>query len=102
VLVQTRGERVQVMVEDERERAAHAVAGKHSTGRREITAVMSGVVVDVRVAVGDAVEDGQTVVVIEAMKMQNPITAEGSGRVRAVRVQGGEPVASGAVLVELE
>ena len=102
VMVQARGERVLVKVEDERERVAHAVAGKKASGRRAITAVMPGVVVDVRAAVGDQVEDGQTLVVIEAMKMQNPIAADGKGRVRAVKVKKGDAVANGAVLVEIE
>lgn len=102
VMVQTRGERVKVTVEDERERVAHNVASRKATGRRVIPAVMPGVVVDVRVAAGDQVEDGQTLVVVEAMKMQNPITADGKGRVRAVKVKKGDAVASGAVLVELE
>ncbi len=102
VIVQTRGERVKVKVEDERERVAHAVANKQASGRRAIPAVMPGVVVDVRVAPGDEVDDGQTLVVIEAMKMQNPIVADGKGRVRAVRVKKGDVVAQGAALVELE
>ena len=102
VMVQTRGERVKVVVEDERERAAHAVAGAKASGKRSITAVMPGIVVDVRCKEGDQVEDGQTLVVLEAMKMQNPIAAEGAGKVTSVKVKKGEAVANGALLVEIE
>jgi len=102
VVVQTRGERLAVAVEDERERAAHAVAKRKASGRRTITAAMPGIVVEVRAAAGDEVEDGETLVVVEAMKMQNPVAADGKGKVRAVYVKAGDPVASGAVLVELE
>ncbi|MEZ5964354.1 MAG: biotin/lipoyl-containing protein [Planctomycetota bacterium] len=102
VVVQTRGERLKVQIEDERERAAHAVVRHKPTGRRTITAVMPGIVVDVLVAVGDQVEDGQTLVVLEAMKMQNPVTADGKARVSALHAKKGAAVASGAVLIELE
>lgn len=102
VVVQTRGERIEVAVEDERERAAHAVADHKPSGRRAIKAVMPGIVVDVLVEVGDQVEDGQTLVVLEAMKMQNPIVADGGGQVIASHAKKGAAVAGGAVLLELE
>ena len=101
-VVQVIGERVVVDVQDDRERAAQRVAGHKSAGRRTIEAAMPGVVVDVRVAVGDVVEDGATLVVLEAMKMQNPITAEGSGKVVKIFVKPRDVVAAGAALVELD
>jgi len=101
-IVQARGERVRVSLEDERSRAAHALAAHKATGRRTVTAVMPGIVADVLVAIGDEVEDGQTLVVLEAMKMQNPITADGKGRVCGLHARKGAAVAGGAVLVELE
>jgi pyruvate carboxylase subunit B len=102
VMVQTRGQRLRVRVEDERERAAQVVAGHRPSGRRAITAAMPGIVVDVLVAVGDEVEDGETLVVLEAMKMQNPITADGKGRVVGLHTKRGAAVAGGATLLELE
>ncbi|HEB52636.1 MAG TPA: acetyl-CoA carboxylase biotin carboxyl carrier protein subunit [bacterium] len=102
VTVQLRGERYSVQVEDERERAAAAVAGNRQGGRRELRAAMPGIVVDVRVAVGEQVEEGQTLVVLEAMKMQNPLSAEGDGTVTKVAVEAGQAVAAGALLVEIE
>lgn len=101
VLVQMRGERIKVGLLDERERAARSVAAHKPAGPRRLNAVMPGIVVDVRVVVGDTVDAGQTLVVLEAMKMQNPIAAEAPGTVRAVHVKKGQAVANGAVLVEL-
>jgi biotin carboxyl carrier protein len=100
--VQVRGERYSVCVEDERERAAAEVAGKKQGGKRELRASMPGIVVDVQAAVGDVVEEGQTMVVLEAMKMQNPLAAEAPGKVVRVLVKAGDAVASGALLVEVE
>jgi len=68
----------------------------------DLTAQMPGQVRDVRVAVGDEVELGQTLVVMEAMKMEMRITAPRAARVKRVLVQTGEVVERGAVLVELE
>ena len=101
VVVQIAGERIRVQMEDERERAAHAVTGTKESGRREVRAVMPGVVAEIMVAVGDEVEEGSTLVILEAMKMQNPLQAEGSGTVIGLHVQKGESVASGQLLLEL-
>ena len=101
-VVQVVGERVVVAVQDDRERAAQRVVGHKSGGRRTIEAAMPGVVVEVRATEGDVVEDGATLVVLEAMKMQNPIPAEGAGKVVGVFVKKGDIVAAGAALVELD
>jgi 3-methylcrotonyl-CoA carboxylase alpha subunit len=68
----------------------------------DLTAQMPGQIRDVRVAVGDEVETGQTLVVMEAMKMEMRITAPRAARVKRVLVQAGEVVERGALLVELE
>jgi biotin carboxyl carrier protein len=102
VAVQLVGEQFHVHIEDERERAAHAVAGNRVGGKREVRAAMPGIVVDVRVKEGDVVEEGQTLVVLEAMKMQNPLLAEGAGKVTRVVCKKGEAVAGGVLLLEIE
>jgi acetyl-CoA/propionyl-CoA carboxylase biotin carboxyl carrier protein len=59
---------------------------------------MQGTIVRVNVAVGDQVEVGQTVCVLEAMKMENNIAADVTGTVSEVRVGPGDSVGAGDVL----
>ena len=59
---------------------------------------MQGTIVKVLVEVGDTVEAGDTVCVLEAMKMENNITAETSGSVAEVRVAPGDSVGSGDIV----
>ena len=99
--VQVLGERVDVRVEDERERAASEVAAAKGGAAQTVVAAMPGVVVSVDVAAGDVVEAGTTLVVLDAMKMQNPIQAEAPGIVSTVHVSEGETVTGGQALVEL-
>jgi propionyl-CoA carboxylase alpha chain len=63
-----------------------------------LLAPMPGTVVRVEVAEGDAVEAGQTVLVLEAMKMQHTVTAPHAGTVTRMSVQPGAQVAAGEVL----
>jgi biotin carboxyl carrier protein len=63
---------------------------------------LPGVIIDVKVNVGDTVKKGDTVVVLEAMKMENNINADRDGKVVAVQVAKGDTVADGAVLIVLE
>jgi len=60
---------------------------------------MQGTIVKVLVEVGQQVEAGQAVVVLEAMKMENQITAERAGTVKDVKVAAGDTVGSGDVVV---
>lgn len=96
------GETVKVQVEDERERTANAVANARPQGKRTLTSSMPGIVVEIQVAPGDVVEDGQTVLILEAMKMQNPIQVEGDGTVARVHVCVGDAIRSGADLVDID
>ena len=102
VVVQLFGHRIEVEVEDERQRAASAVAGARTSGKQEILAPMPGSVVELLVSVGDKVDEGQTLLVLEAMKMQNPIQSEVAGVVTKVCVSKGTAVAGDAVLIELD
>ena len=63
---------------------------------------VAGTVARLEVGAGDTVTAGQTLAVIEAMKMEMRVTARAAGRVAAVRVLQGAQVASGAILMELE
>jgi len=77
-----------------------ATAGGAGSGT--ITAPMQGTIVKVLVAEGDEVEVGQSVLVLEAMKMENHINAETSGTVKEIRVAAGDTVGPGDVLAVVE
>ncbi|WP_026567621.1 acetyl-CoA carboxylase biotin carboxyl carrier protein subunit [Bacillus sp. UNC41MFS5] len=68
----------------------------------EVIAVMAGNVWKVLVKVGDEVEEGQDVVILESMKMEIPIAAEFDGTVKEVKVNEGDFVNEGDVIVEIE
>jgi len=63
---------------------------------------MQGTIVKVLVAAGDEVEVGQTVCVLEAMKMENAVSAEKAGTVQEVRVSAGDSVGPGDVVAVIE
>jgi acetyl-CoA/propionyl-CoA carboxylase, biotin carboxylase, biotin carboxyl carrier protein len=74
--------------------------GAAGVGAGEVLSPMPGVVLSVEVAAGDEVRAGQSLLVVEAMKMEHPVTATGPGRVGDVLVEVGQQVASGqAVLI---
>ena len=79
--------------------AATTVAG---TGTGQVTVPMQGTIVKVLVAVGDKVEVGQSVCVLEAMKMENAVAAEKDGVVKEVRVSAGDSVGAGDVVAVIE
>ena len=91
-----------IEIEDERERAAHAAARAAGAGGGSVKSVMPGVVVSLLVAEGDDVEEGQPLLVLEAMKMQNEIVAPAAGAVVRIHASEGEAVSAGAKLVDLK
>jgi acetyl-CoA carboxylase biotin carboxyl carrier protein len=68
----------------------------------EVEAHITGTVWKVEVAVGDQVDEGDTVVILESMKMEMPVEAEDPGTVTEVRCHEGQSVQEGDVLVVLE
>ena len=80
-----------------------AVANKASVNKNAaIKAPLPGVITDIKVAVGDEVQAGDTVIVLEAMKMANALQAEKAGRVTAICVKVGESVMEDDALVVIE
>jgi biotin carboxyl carrier protein len=98
------GYRYEVEALDERQRAIRdlSAARADAAGPAPLVAPMPGLVVRVNVEPGDAVQAGEGLVVMEAMKMENELRAPAAGRVRAVTVAPGTAVEKGTVLVELE
>ncbi|HUO49482.1 MAG TPA: biotin/lipoyl-containing protein, partial [Acidimicrobiales bacterium] len=81
---------------------AKARAAATGTGSGTVAVPMQGTIVKVLVAVGDAVEVGQSVCVLEAMKMENAVAAEKAGTVKEIRVSAGESVGPGDVVAIIE
>ncbi|MBQ0068199.1 MAG: biotin/lipoyl-binding protein [Bacteroidales bacterium] len=81
---------------------AAPAAPKAAAGAKAVEAPLPGTITKVLVKVGDAVKAGDTVCMMEAMKMENSITTEYAGTVKAVNVDAGTQVQSGQVLVELD
>jgi pyruvate carboxylase subunit B len=97
------GERFEVEAIDERSREIQALTGRARapTGGGVVKAPMPGLVVRVEVNVGQRVEAGAGLVVVEAMKMENELRAPRPGVVEAVHVAAGQAVEKGAALVTL-
>jgi acetyl-CoA/propionyl-CoA carboxylase biotin carboxyl carrier protein len=78
------------------------VSGAAAAGGDALTAPMQGTIVKIAVQEGQAVEAGELVVVLEAMKMEQPITAHKAGVVTGLAAEVGQTVTSGATLLELK
>jgi biotin carboxyl carrier protein len=91
-----------VVVSDPRSLAARRRASDDVHGVRKITAPMPGKVVRILAPVGTAVEAGQAVLVIEAMKMQNELKSPKKGTVKKLNVSEGAAVEAGQALAEVE
>ena len=68
----------------------------------DVEAHITGTVWKIECAVGDAIVEGDTVVVLESMKMEMPVEAEDAGTVRTIHVEEGQAVREGEALVTLE
>jgi biotin carboxyl carrier protein len=95
-------ERFAAAVRDPRSFRARHRAGASEQGVKKITAPMPGKVVRILAAVGSQVEAGQSVIVIEAMKMQNELKAPKNGTVKKINVAEGAAVEAGQALAEVE
>ena len=82
--------------------AAAPVAASTTVGGVTITSPMPGSILDVKVNIGDKVKYGQTLAVLEAMKMENDIPATQDGEVAEIKVKKGDIVETDAVLIVLK
>lgn len=82
--------------------AAQTATASAPQGKGEVvTAPLPGVILDIKVKVGDVVKAGQTVAVLEAMKMENEIESTASGTVTAVNAGKGDSVLEGAAIITI-
>lgn len=98
------GQIYQVKVETERQHRLAALVPRQQihTGEIHVKAPMPGLVTIVAVEVGQVVEQGQRVAVLEAMKMENELRAPRAGTIKVVNVQSGQTVEQNKVLVVIE
>jgi biotin carboxyl carrier protein len=90
------------LVDERRLRVGEAQSGIQIRGRQNVSVPMPGKVIAVLVAEGDAVEKGQGLVIVEAMKMENEVRSPITGEVKEVRVKPEEVVEGGAILIVVE
>ena len=98
------GKKQVVQVADYYDRLVKAL-GLHSHGHQKLNilkAPMPGLVLEVAVQPGQTVEKGDTLLILEAMKMENVLKAAGDGTVKSVHVQKGQAVEKGLLLMEFE
>ena len=76
--------------------------GASGAGSGKVTVPMQGTVVKVLVSVGQNVEIGEAVIVLEAMKMENSILAEKAGVIKELKVKPGDTVGSGDIVAVIE
>ena len=81
---------------------AAAPAARPAAAKSGVKSPLPGVILDIKVNVGDEVKKGQTVIILEAMKMENSINADKDGKVTAINVSKGESVLEGTDLVIIE
>lgn len=95
--------KLRVEAQSERERRIRKAAPAiHASGEISIKAPMPGLVTAVNIAVGEAVQANQRLLLLEAMKMENEIRAPKAGTVKSLRVEKGDKVEQGRVLVVIE
>jgi biotin carboxyl carrier protein len=101
VLVDGRNYRIH-LVDERRMRIGSAQSGLDLKGRQNVSVPMPGKVVAILVAEGDAVDRGQGLVIVEAMKMENEVRSPIAGEVKEIKVKPGDTVEGGAVLLVVE
>lgn len=98
------GQEYQVGLKDRYDLLLERLGLEDLQGKRveDIKAPMPGKVLDIKVEVGTEVSEGDALLVLEAMKMENVIKAPGEGKVKAIHVNVSDPVEKNQVLVEFE
>ncbi len=114
VVVEVNGKRMEVSLPDlgggtkpaakpaSKTRKSRSARGAAKSGGDELTSPMQGTIVKVAASDGDTVAEGDLILVLEAMKMEQPITAHKAGKVSGLSAKAGDTVTSGAVLATIK
>lgn len=100
--VQIDGKFFQIELISDLKKAQKKLRGEELSGSSDVVAKMPGKIVKVLIKVGDEVHDGQSVIIMEAMKMENELKALSKGKIKTIRVKEGDSVEAGTLLVEME
>lgn len=102
--VEVEGETFDIEVRDQLDQMLETMGYNSSSGKhiKEIKAPMPGLVLSIAVNDGQEVHEGDRILILEAMKMENSITVHANAKIRRVAVIAGQAVEKGQVLVELE
>lgn len=82
--------------------AATVAPAKPAAAKSGVKSPLPGVILDIKCNVGDTVKKGQTIIILEAMKMENSINADRDGKIASIKVSKGESVLEGTDLVIIE
>jgi len=102
LIVEIGGNHYTVSVQDPRRRVRGGPAKMSPEAKRNISSVMPGKVIRVLVSEGQTVQQGQGLLVVEAMKMQNEIKSPNAGKVQKILVREGHAVNAGEILLTVE
>lgn len=99
-----RGQLYRVKIQDKNDQLIDQMGFTQTQGTKSehIKAPMPGLVLEIKVKSGDQVKQGDSLIILEAMKMENVLKAHHDGEVRIVNVDKGEAVDKGQVLIEIE
>jgi biotin carboxyl carrier protein len=100
--VQMEGRLYEATVLDQRALLMAQRKGGIGAGSGEVHAPMPGLIVDILVRTGDMVEQGQTVIILESMKMQNELKAPRAGKIGSIAVQAKQTVDKGTLLLNIQ
>ena len=97
------GETLEVNVEEEVLKTTNTERARYAdTGQKVVKAALPGTITKILVSPGDKVSAGDTLLILEAMKMENEIVAPSSGVVKEIKVSEGQKIETGDVLVVIE
>lgn len=102
--IEVEGERFEIEIKDELDQMLDQMGFSNTSSKhlKEIKAPMPGMVINVAVEEGQQVKEGDRILILEAMKMENSIIIHADATIKRIAVKAGQPVDKGQVLVELE
>jgi biotin carboxyl carrier protein len=102
--IETGGETFEIMIKDQLDQQLEQMGFGTSTGKqiKQVKAPMPGLVLEIAVTDGQSVKEGDRLLILEAMKMENSLLIHADATIKKVMVTAGEAVEKGQVLIELE